>query len=325
MSRLISFAIVFYYFYATTNTGAIAIQSVQTNNHAIIPTTTTSLSSSPLPHTAGASSGSGRLKIIRPLQPFRRYRYHHVVNTFQRSFKGSNGPSMKSSSSSSIPNDADSNSINVSNNNNDKIWAAYAILLSSFTDGIERSPAAQEFFKYGLVSILVRHLVHRTELQLRESVLASPCQGPDVDILNLLEEVDDVLEGCGADNANSNSNSNANGATNSRADKADRMLRWLLHRHNWHHDDDNDNDKNNNNTMEKKGNVAPPLELRIVYIPTAMYALRSDSKNTPGKQRQRARADGKKRRNGLVSTVEKLLGDGGELLLVGVERGWRSY
>lgn len=47
--------------------------------------------------------------------------------------------------------------------------------------------------------------------------------------------------------------------------------------------------------------------LRFLYVPTAMYALRADSNNTPGKQRQRARADGKKRRNQIVKHLNKLL------------------
>ena len=41
-------------------------------------------------------------------------------------------------------------------------------------------------------------------------------------------------------------------------------------------------------------------ELRFLYIPTAMYAIRQDSTQSPGIQRQRARADGKKRRNEIV-------------------------
>jgi|AntRauTorckE5430_2_1112549.scaffolds.fasta_scaffold00556_2 hypothetical protein len=48
------------------------------------------------------------------------------------------------------------------------------------------------------------------------------------------------------------------------------------------------------------------LELKVLYIPTAMYALRTDSKNSSGKQRQRARADGKKRRNQLVEHIKDM-------------------
>lgn len=53
-------------------------------------------------------------------------------------------------------------------------------------------------------------------------------------------------------------------------------------------------------------NIDIPMQLRVLYIPTAMYALRADSNNTPGKQRQRARADGKKRRSLIVETVRDM-------------------
>jgi hypothetical protein len=57
-----------------------------------------------------------------------------------------------------------------------------------------------------------------------------------------------------------------------------------------------------------KGTVAP-LEIRLLYIPTAMYAIRKDSTNSPGTQRQRARADGKKRRNEIVNLISNQLPD----------------
>lgn len=49
--------------------------------------------------------------------------------------------------------------------------------------------------------------------------------------------------------------------------------------------------------------------VRFVYVPTAMLALRSDSSCTPGKQRQRARSDAKKRRSKIVDALTSLLGD----------------
>lgn len=64
---------------------------------------------------------------------------------------------------------------------------------------------------------------------------------------------------------------------------------------------------NDNNPLE----VLPPgflPVLKVVYIPTAMYALRPDSHNTPGKQRQRARVDAKKRRDELFHFLEELMG-----------------
>jgi peptidase E len=59
--------------------------------------------------------------------------------------------------------------------------------------------------------------------------------------------------------------------------------------------------------LRESADDAPIINLKLLYIPTAMYALRSDSQNTPGKQRQRARADGKKRRDQLVSFLQTTL------------------
>jgi hypothetical protein len=49
-----------------------------------------------------------------------------------------------------------------------------------------------------------------------------------------------------------------------------------------------------------------------------MYALQSDSSSTPGKQRQRARADGKKRRDAIVEYIQqlKILGNEGTLIYI---------
>lgn len=68
--------------------------------------------------------------------------------------------------------------------------------------------------------------------------------------------------------------------------------------------------------VQQQENHPDPLELlqgkrrvlRFVYIPTAMYALRSGSEQSPGKQRQRGRADGKKRRNEIVALLQDLMG-----------------
>jgi hypothetical protein len=56
-------------------------------------------------------------------------------------------------------------------------------------------------------------------------------------------------------------------------------------------------------------------QLRFLYIPTAMYAPRTDSDNSLGQQRQRARADGKKRRTGVLQLVKELLGNDDVLIL----------
>ena len=59
-----------------------------------------------------------------------------------------------------------------------------------------------------------------------------------------------------------------------------------------------------------------PIDIKVLYIPTALYALRADSTNSPGKQRQRARADGKKRRTHVVETIQKLFRDKVNVLAV---------
>ena len=56
-------------------------------------------------------------------------------------------------------------------------------------------------------------------------------------------------------------------------------------------------------------------QLRFLYIPTAMYALRTDSVNSPGKQRQRARVNGMKRRTAVLQLVRELLDDDDVLIL----------
>lgn len=66
----------------------------------------------------------------------------------------------------------------------------------------------------------------------------------------------------------------------------------------------NDTTANVDDLLQQLSGV--PMNIRVLYIPTAMYALRADSNNTPGKQRQRARADGKKRRTQVVRTIQKL-------------------
>ena len=67
-------------------------------------------------------------------------------------------------------------------------------------------------------------------------------------------------------------------------------------------------------------------QLRVLYIPTAMYALRKDSTNTPGKQRQRARADGKKKRTQVINSLKELFlsendTDGMDILTVTLDLG----
>jgi len=106
-------------------------------------------------------------------------------------------------------------------------------------------------------------IIQTTQVQIEETTQYSPCQGPNIDLLNKLEEGDHLLENM----------------QKTRKERTDSMLQYMR---------------------------GEDLDLKVLYIPTAMYALRADSKTSPGKQRQRARSDGKKRRNQLVKHIEDM-------------------
>ncbi len=156
----------------------------------------------------------------------------------------------------------------------------FGILISSFTDGIvnndkpagisdtnDEAMTAARYFQYCLLSLLTQDKVRLSQDEIEESVKFSPCQGPNIDSLENLEKGDDIMD-----------------MNSSREEKITHMLHYLR--------DDHGSGKT--------------MEIKVVYIPTAMYALRADSQNTPGKQRQRARADGKKRRNQLVHFIKDM-------------------
>eukprot|EP00559_Dactyliosolen_fragilissimus_P003249 CAMPEP_0184872648 /NCGR_PEP_ID=MMETSP0580-20130426/41406_1 /TAXON_ID=1118495 /ORGANISM="Dactyliosolen fragilissimus" /LENGTH=365 /DNA_ID=CAMNT_0027375479 /DNA_START=241 /DNA_END=1341 /DNA_ORIENTATION=+ len=153
----------------------------------------------------------------------------------------------------------------------------YGILISSFTDGIEKPFLAKEFLKYSLSRAFAKDAVLRKEEEVRKSVLKSPCAGPNIEDLNDLEKLDtDAMVSDGE------MFFNEDGENQAIDNSVNILLRSLI------------------------GDGEIPLDLRVLYIPTALYALKKDSKNTPGKQRQRARADGKKRRNAIVRLLGEL-------------------
>ena len=171
-------------------------------------------------------------------------------------------------------------------------WAKRALLISSFSDGVVNSPPAKAFLKFSIATTLATEQSLRVEEMVRESVLFSPCAGPSIDLLNLLEDVDAAA-------ASLSSSSILEAEPDAPIDllemerRANDVLCQL----------------SNHISSDKDTSNEPTNCCRILYIPTAMYALNPESKNTPGKQRQRARADGKKRRNLVVKTIEDLLGD----------------
>lgn len=144
----------------------------------------------------------------------------------------------------------------------DPQWIDHGLLLSSFSDGLVPNCAAMDFLLRGLVKGLWREYLRQVEADVKESVLQSPCCGPDLKVLSNMESADKVLGGL-----------------------ADGRLDW----------------RHMLQCLSDKKNA--PIELRFLYIPTAMYALRKDSTASPGKQRQRARADGKKRRTEIVNLI----------------------
>lgn len=143
------------------------------------------------------------------------------------------------------------------------VWAHHALLISSFSDGILESTVAQKFLVKSLLSSLLSQETARLETKVEQSVLASPCNGPDPGAFSEMEK----------------------------ADKAQLDLQVEFP-----------------NVEGILSQIDDPV-LRFLYIPTATYALRSNSDNTPGKQRQRARADGKKRRTQVIQELKRLLGD----------------
>lgn len=151
------------------------------------------------------------------------------------------------------------------------IRAHRALLISSFSDGVQKSKKAQEFLRSNLLSCMLQQEVLRLEQAVAQSALSSPCTGPDPVALQALEVADQKL-------------SILNEKTNSSP-----VLTI---------------EDNNINGHADNGGV-----LRFIYIPTALYALRSDSTNTPGKQRQRARADGKQRRSEIIATLSEILSE----------------
>jgi len=163
--------------------------------------------------------------------------------------------------------------------------ATRAIFISSFTDGIQNSPHTKSFFHYALLSSMVSKLTKQKEDELQNSALASPCNGPNVDVLNELEELDNVL-------VDSSSSSEKNKDYSMLAEEMWNKLR----------------------SSSLETSVVPTI--KFLYIPTAMYALRADSQNTPGKQRQRARADGKKRRSVIIKEVQELFGSDVQVLAI---------
>ena len=178
------------------------------------------------------------------------------------------GPALRSTQT-----DGQSTTSTSSNTEDDHVMMNFGILLSSFTDGMA-STSTRQFFQYSLASLLAMDKIIETQDAIEESAKFSPCQVPDVDLLTVLEQGDELGLSLGGGKSDSVA------ADLNREERTKLIMQYIAKSHD------------------------VDMDIRVLYIPTAMYALRADSNNSPGKQRQRARADGKKRRNQLVRYIE---------------------
>jgi Peptidase family S51 len=164
------------------------------------------------------------------------------------------------------------------------------MLFSSFSDGVVRNLKAHDALRRGLVRAALRQMQQDAESQVRQSVLHSPCAGPNIQFLNRLDVLDRAV-------------SKVEGPI----DPVEVLQQCLCNLEKLEVED-NGTSRAQALTAPNKENSAKKrsVALRFVYVPTAMYALRRDSVSTPGKQRQRARADAKKRRDDICNLVLSL-------------------
>eukprot|EP00934_Nitzschia_sp_Nitz4_P001909 Nitzschia sp. Nitz4//scaffold211_size37880//19190//20459//NITZ4_007707-RA/size37880-augustus-gene-0.54-mRNA-1//1//CDS//3329541982//1909//frame0 len=145
----------------------------------------------------------------------------------------------------------------------------HGILLSSFTQGLKENPRAIDFLMKGLVSSLLSERSRSLEFKVAQSALQSPCCGPNLKALAEMELADEERTSL---------------------EKG---------RHNW---------QTSLLSLIRSNPDSEPIHLRLLYIPTALYAYRPSSTTPPGKQRRRAKADGSSRRRDIVSLLRDRLG-----------------
>jgi hypothetical protein len=159
-------------------------------------------------------------------------------------------------------------------------WLDKGLILSSFTDGLKTNPPALDWLMNALVETLWKEEQERAEASLKESSIVSPCNGPDPVLLEQLEDTDTVVEAMQMQSSDTDWK------------KQLALLCRTKRRRTY------------DGTIGNADSAADdPIDLRVLYIPTAMYALRPGSTSKPGKQRGRNRADGKKRRDEILSLL----------------------
>ena len=154
--------------------------------------------------------------------------------------------------STSISSVADFDVLSTSSTSSSYIQAHRALLISSFTDGVQKSRKAQEFLRSSLLSCMVQQEV----LRLEQAVARQALEVADQQLSILKKTTDSSTILTMDDNVNNH---------------ADRGC-----------------------------------ALRFIYIPTARYALKSNSTDTPGKQRLRAEAEARERRLQIVTTLTSI-------------------
>lgn len=161
--------------------------------------------------------------------------------------------------------------VDINNASSDHLWATNALLFSSWTDGIVPNPAAKSFLKYSIAKKLLQDHINEKENRLESSVKFSLRKSHQIN--HNLETADGLSK-------------RGKRITKFDAEEVDSWVKEIL---------------------QYIATDAGKVSVKLLYIPTAMYALNPKSSNTPGKQRQRARADGKKRRTQVMSLLQTLL------------------
>lgn len=205
-----------------------------------------------------------------------RHHHHHLLVSGRRRRRRQQGS--LSAVSSSTTNDDDS-IIRSDPSPSSSLWLDKGLLLSSFTDGLKSNRDVQDWLCNALVERFWRDVQGQYETKLQQSNRVSPCNGPDPTLWKQLEEIDETVQELYPPKKKKESET----AVGKDASSWRQSLAKL---------------------QKQQFSDNRPIELRMLYIPTALYALRNDSTNTPGKQRQRARADGKNRRNEIVQLLQ---------------------
>jgi len=143
----------------------------------------------------------------------------------------------------------------------------------------------------------------KTLQALEKSNIFSPCNGPDPIILEQLENIDGVV--VEQQEIIHNNDNNSNSKNIHWMKNLELLCKMKMKNHNYIVDGDDDDDKNDKSPQSQP--LLSVIDLRVLYIPTAMYALRPDSESTPGKQRGRNRADGRKRRTEIIRLLANQL------------------